>query len=98
MEDENQHLDSDSSSSSDDDNSSAEAKQPVYYSDYEDYKNAEWSNYDYCSESSEDESSSQAATSKNNEAEESKKSLPRLSEWHLTKCFEISGNVFFAFF
>ena len=93
MEDENQHLDSDSSSSSDDDNSSAEAKQPVYYSDYEDYKNAEWSNYDYCSESSEDESSSQAATSKSNKAEESKKSLPRLFGYSPSLFCRFGGKV-----
>ena len=91
MEDENQHLDSDSnSSSSDGDTSAAEAREPVYYSDYEDYKNAEWSSYAYCSESSEDESGLQAATSKSDEAEQN---LPRLFGYSPSLFCRFGGKV-----
>ena len=94
MEDEHSDSDSSISSSSIDANSN-----PVYYSDYEDYRRSEWSGglNDYCSESSCDESSSQAATSKDNEAEESAQKsqpcLPRLFNYSPTLFCRFGGKV-----
>ena len=88
MEDENQHSNSDSDrdtnsdSNSNDNNSNGyqEKRDPVYYSDYEDYKKTEWTAYNYCSDSSADESVSKNSTSQENETERQRiaPNLPRL--------------------
>ena len=91
MEIDHQHSDSDSdsngsnSSSNNDNNSDIDDRvpknqEPVYYSDYDDYKKTEWTTYDYCSDSSADESIQKVSASKDNEETKQKPppNLPRL--------------------